>query len=242
MTSNMFPVLFKFGFIQIYSYGLMVALAFWVCAYLLSKQARLLGVGKDFFWNMFGWLLVGGILGGRLLYVIFNLDYFRVNPREIPALWQGGLIWYGALAGGFLSGTAYLKLKKVNVIKALDLIAPFLALGQAIGRIGCFLNGCCYGSPELVVPAQLISSFNLTAIFITLRLLREKKHKDGDVLAGYLLLASFERFMVEFLRRDSPRDYAGMTIFQVISVFIFLGVIFLWSLISRLKKTAPAGE
>ncbi len=238
----MYPVLFKFGFIQIYSYGLMVALAFWGSTFLLSRQARLLGLGKDFFWNMSGWLLAGGILGGRLLYVIFNLDYFRENPREIPALWQGGLVWYGALAGGVLSGIIYLKLKKVKLFKALDLIMPFAALGQAIGRIGCFLNGCCYGSPELFVPAQLISSFNLTAIFITLRLLQERKHKDGDVLAGYLLLASFERFMVEFLRQDSPRDYAGLTIFQIISVFIFLGAIFLWSIISRLRKRTPAGE
>ena len=91
----MFPIIFKFGFIQVYSYGLMAALAFWVCAFLLSKQARSLEVKKDFFWNMSGWLLLGGILGGRLLYIIFNLNYFRENPREIFALWQGGLIWYG---------------------------------------------------------------------------------------------------------------------------------------------------
>ena len=236
----MYPILFKFGFIQIYSYGLMVALAFWVCAFLLSKQTRLLGVEKDFFWNMSGWLLLGGILGGRLLYIIFNLNYFWENPREILSLWQGGLIWYGALAGGALSGIIYLKLKKVKVIKALDLIMPFAALGQAIGRIGCFLNGCCFGSPALSIPVQLISSFNLTAIFITLRLLQEKKHKEGDVLVIYLLLSSFERFMLEFLRNDSARPYAGLTIFQVISIVIFLGAVFLWIIISRLKKRIPA--
>ena len=238
----MYPILLKFGFIQIYSYGLMAALAFWVCAFLLSKQARSLEVKKDFFWNMSGWLLLGGILGGRLLYIIFNLNYFRENPREIFALWQGGLIWYGALAGGALSGIIYLKLKKVNILKALDLIMPFAALGQAIGRIGCFLNGCCYGSPALIIPVQLISSFNLTAIFITLRLLQEKKHKEGDVLAAYLLLSSFERFMVEFLRDDSARNYMGLTIFQVISALIFLSVVFLWSVISGLKKKTPVQE
>lgn len=238
----MYPVLFKFGFIQIYSYGLMAALAFWACAFLLSKQTRLLGVEKDFFWNMSGWILLGGVLGGRLLYIIFNLDYFRENPREIFAIWQGGLIWYGALAGGALSGTIYLKLKKVNILKALDLIMPFAALGQAIGRIGCFLNGCCYGGAALIIPVQLISSFNLTAIFITLRLLQEKKHKAGDVLAAYLLLSSFERFMVEFLRDDSSRNYMGLTIFQMISALIFLSAVFLWSVISGLKKKTPAQE
>ena len=130
----------------------------------------------------------------------------------------------------------------MKLLKALDLIMPFAALGQAIGRIGCFLNGCCYGSPDLIIPVQLISSFNLTAIFITLRLLQERKHKEGDVLVSYLLLSSFERFMLEFLRNDSSRPYAGLTIFQLISVFIFLGAVLLWIVISRLKKRTPAEE
>ena len=89
---------------------------------------------------MSGWLLLGGILGGRLLYIIFNLNYFRENPGKSLPFGRAGLYGTWALVGGALSGIIYLKLKKVNILKALDLIMPFAALGQAIGRIGCFFK------------------------------------------------------------------------------------------------------
>ena len=247
----MYPILFKFGFIQIYSYGLMIALAFGVSTALLSRQARELGRPKDFFWYFSVWVLLGGIFGGRLLYIALNFEFFAQNPREIPALWHGGLIWYGALAGGLLSGMGYLRSKKAGVIKTLDLVVPFVALGQAIGRIGCFLNGCCYGRPakwgiyfpahkDYLISVQLISSLNLLVIFILLRLLQEIKPKPGKVLAAYLIIASFERFMVEFIRNDSPRDFWGLTVFQLISAAIFIGGILLWCVISWFYPKKPA--
>lgn len=238
----MYPILFHFGFITIYSYGLMVAIAFLVSAFLLSQYAARLGLHKEFFWNLSFWMLWGGILGGRILYIILNLGYFIENPLELIMLWHGGLVWYGGFAGGLIAGALYIKSHQASLLDTLDIIMPFVALGHSIGRIGCFLNGCCYGPAELIVPSQIFSSLSLLGIFIALRLLQERPHPQGSIVAAYLLIASLERFVEEFLRNDSARSFWGLTIFQVISVGIFIIAILLWSMILwQQKKTRGNG-
>lgn len=248
----MYPILFKFGFIQVYSYGLMVALAFFVSTFLLARRASVTGLKEDFFWNVSFWILSGGILGGRLTYIILNLQFFLENPLEIFMLWHGGLVWYGGLLGGILCAFCYIKLKKAAIGKVLDELAPFAALGQSIGRIGCLLNGCCYGLPaawgvyfpahsDRLIPAQLFSSLNLLAVFIILRLAQEKSPRRGFVFAAYLLLSSFERFLMEFFRNDSSRAFLGLTIFQIISAVIFTITVCVWSAILWLQKKRRSG-
>lgn len=235
----MYPILFKFGPFQIYSYGLMVALAFWVSVSLLARRAYVLGLGRDFFWNLSFWALSAGILGGRLMYIILNLDFFLKDPLEIFKLWHGGLVWYGGFIAGLLSAVFYLKRNNAPILKTLDLTAPFIALAHAIGRIGCFLNGCCYGRPvswgiyfpqhnDRLIPVQLISSLDLLAIFIILRFMEERPRQPGSVVVYYLLFSSLERFLAEFLRDDSARSFFGLTIFQLISIVIFISALILW--------------
>lgn len=243
----MYPILFKFGSFQVYSYGLMVALAFWISVSLLSRHGRILGLSGDFFWNLSFWALAAGILGGRLTYVFLNLDFFLKNPSEIFKLWHGGLVWYGGFSAGLLSAILYLRRNKAPVFRVLDMAAPFIGLAHAIGRIGCFLNGCCYGRPvswgiyspvssERLIPVQLISSLDLLAVFIILRLLEERPHRPGSITACYLIFSSLERFMVEFLRDDSTRNYFGLTIFQLISIVIFIGGLILWFITLRFPR------
>lgn len=237
---------------HIYSYGLMVALAFWLSVFLLSKHSGRIGKDKDFFWSLSLRMLLGGILGGRLLYALLNLELFLSRPWELFALWHGGLVWYGAFLGGFLSGIHYLRSKKAKIAQTLDLVAPFAALGHSIGRIGCLLNGCCYGRPsrwgiyssahnDYLLPAQLISSLNLLAIFVVLRLLQEKNPKTGRVFLLYLIFSSFERFMVEFIRGDSTAVFHGLTIFQLISAVTFLSGAIVWLIISLSRKKSREG-
>lgn len=248
---TMHPILIRLGFIQIYSYGLMVALAFLVSTFLLSRKADTLGFFKDFSWNLSFWSLLGGILGGRIGYIILNYRFFLENPRELILLWHGGLVWYGGFLGGFLFGALYLKFNRIPLVRAIDLIIPFIALGQAIGRIGCFLNGCCYGKTvewgiyfpahnDYLIPTQLFSSLSLLIIFVVLRILQERPHRNGFILAVYLLASSFERFLIEFLRDDSKRSYFGLTIFQIISLVIFFSAICLMSIILASKKRNQA--
>lgn len=230
----MYPVIFKFGFIQIYSYGLMLIFAFWIFAFLLTRQAKAWNLTNDFFWNLSLVILLAGILSARLAYIALNFRFFLDNPQEVFMLWHGGLVWYGGFLGGMLAGSIYLKRKKMPLLKTLDLIMPYAALAQAIGRIGCFLNGCCYG--RFFIPAQLFSSSGLLIIFVILRLLQALPHRQGFILACYLIAVSLERFIEEFLRGDSPRNFWGLTIFQVISIAVFLSGLFLWSIILKSAK------
>jgi phosphatidylglycerol:prolipoprotein diacylglycerol transferase len=101
-----------------------------------------------------------------------------------------------------------------------DLLSPFVALGQAIGRLGCLLNGCCGG--RTVISLQIYSSFILILIFIVLRFLQEKPHKEGEVFFAYLILYSLKRFCIEFWRADYKSVFAGLTLFQLISAVVLL--------------------
>lgn len=211
----------------------MFAIAAFVCIFLLSKDAKANNLNQEAVIDFAFWILISGIIGARIFYIFLDLPFFQESPREIFMLWHGGLVWYGGLIGAAVFGILYLKIKKQPILKTLDLLAPFIALGQAIGRIGCFLNGCCFGKPSnfglyfplhqmKLFPAQLFSSFNLFLIFLILKFRLKKPHYPGQIVFLYLMLASLERFIVEFFRGDSPSFLWNLTIFQIISFFIFI--------------------
>ena len=230
----MHPIICKIGPISIYSYGFAIAAAFFVCIFLLRVEARRQNLDPEKIYDLAFFILISGIIGGRILYVLLNLPYFLNDPLEIIMLHHGGLVWFGAFGFASLAAIIYLKWNKLPVLKTLDLFAPYLALGHAIGRIGCFLNGCCYGKPaswgiyfpihgQRLIPTQLFSSFYLVIIFVVLRLYQQKTHKPGEIFFRYIFLYSLARFFIEFLRADSPHILLGMTVFQLICIFLFLG-------------------
>ncbi len=143
----MHPILFKIGQVTIYSYGVMVAIAFLVSIYLASLSAAKRGINQEKIMDLGLTLLISGIIGARLLYVLTEIEYYRANPLEMVMIWKGGLVFYGGFIAAFVCGWVFLKRNKIPVLKTCDHIVPYLALGQAIGRIGCFLNGCCFGKP-----------------------------------------------------------------------------------------------
>ncbi len=228
----MHPILFKLGPLTFYSYGLMLAIAYLVSSSLAARDARRNGVKihPDQTANLFFFSLIGGILGARIFYVIANLDFYSVNLHQILRLDQGGLVWYGGLLGGFLSAVSYLRLKKLPFLETADLASPYLALAHSIGRIGCFLNGCCFGKPTHSIfgmyfpnrlipihPAQLYSSIGLFIIFLVLMRWRKRKRFTGEIVLVYLFLYSLGRFGIEFLRGDSLAVGLGLTLAQFIS-------------------------
>ena len=163
-------------------------------------------------------------------------------------LTRGGLSWYGGLILGVVAGIVYLRFKKANLYKTVDLIIPFIALAQAIGRIGCFLNGCCFGKESwlgiyfpvhdaVLIPTQLYSSFLLLLIFMVLRFMQNYSHKDGQIFYAYLFLYSIKRFLVEFWRADNKVILYGLTLFQLISLGIFIFSVIMFCVISRKRKT-----
>jgi len=232
----MLPEICHIGPFTIYSYGLMLVLAFFVCAYLAALQAKKEQMDREGIYNLCFYCFIFGIIGSRVFYVLINARFYLHNPLEIIMLQHGGMAWFGGLIFGTSGAILFIKKHKMNLFRSLDLLAPFIALAQAIGRIGCLLNGCCFGreskfglyfkvSGQILIPTQLYSSLLLLLIFITLRLKQDTKHLPGEIFCGYLFLYSLKRFFIEFLRNDSPRIFYGLTLFQILCLaMLFLSL------------------
>ncbi|MEW5705910.1 MAG: prolipoprotein diacylglyceryl transferase [Actinomycetota bacterium] len=244
----MFPILFKIGSFSIHTYGVAIAVAFLAGILLIRREAKRKEMNPDMAYDIVLFALIGGIIGARVAYVLDNWNVFAANPAQIFAVWQGGLVFYGGFIGGALAIISLLKIKKLPIGKVADIVAPSVALGSAIGRLGCFSNGCCYGKETSLPwgvtftnplssarplgvplhPTQLYDfAYNLL-IFGTLWGLRSRIKSDGLLFWIYITMYGFFRFMIEFLRTN-PEFYLGMSGSQVFSAVMFvagLAVIF----------------
>ena len=233
----MHPIIAKIGPLYVYSYGLLVAIGFAVATLLAYKHARDFGIDRERVIDLGIVMLIGGIIGARIVYIALNFQYYVENPLEVVNLTKGGLVWYGAFILGLIASAWFLKKNKISFWAAGDLFAPYIALAQAFGRIGCFLNGCCYGSaapsgfmlgvlfPGEVVsryPTQIFSVIALLLIFAILRVWQNKRHFNGEIFLAYGILYSMKRFGMEYFRGDNPKIVYGLTISQLISIVIFV--------------------
>jgi len=238
----MSPVCFFIFGRPIYWYGIMVAAAFLACITHLSVLGRREGRSYAFVSDLGFWVMVAGIIGARISYVLANLNYFITNPALIIRVDQGGLIYYGGFIGAVLAAVIYARVKRVPFRPFADFIVTALPLGQAIGRIGCFLNGCCYGTPGTwpwcVVmdgverhPTQLYESFFCLAVYCLLLWYYRQRPRSGRVFALYLILYPLGRFLLEFWRGDERLQWLGMNVAQEISLLILAAGILIWFLL-----------
>lgn len=230
----MCPVLFQWGKFTIYSYGAMLAIGFMLAVFLASRQAKNLGLKKDLVLDVAFILIISGLIGARIVFVLMNLDSFKNNFFEIFMFNHGGLVWYGGLLGSLIALFFYTKRNKISFLLIADLFAPYVALGHAFGRFGCFFRGCCYGKPtvsifglyfpaleEKLIPIQLVAALDLLLIMAFLIFLSKRITYRGGLFFVYLMLSSFARFFEEFFRGDSEIAFFGLTGFQISSVLIF---------------------
>jgi len=245
----MHRVLFQIGGFSIYSYGVCITLALLICTALIRREAIRSNIRFDEVLDCLFWVIIGGLVGGRLLYVLINLKDYTGDPVRILAFRDGGMAVHGSVFLGAVSGYIAARVRKISFSKTADLIAPYIPLGQAIGRVGCFLNGCCYGKPascgfyvifegDIVprIPVQAISSVCLCLIFLMLLELKKKNFFDGAIILLYLMSYSLFRFGIEYFRGDNPCIAGGMTLAQVISIVIF-AVSFAVFVAVHIKKT-----
>ncbi|MDD5108082.1 MAG: prolipoprotein diacylglyceryl transferase [Candidatus Omnitrophica bacterium] len=243
----MLPEICHIGSFTIYSYGLMLVLAFFTCVYLASLQAKKERVDPESIFNLCFFVFIFGIIGARFFYCLNNFSFYLRNPLEIIMLQHGGMAWFGGLIFGTAAAVIFIKKNKMGLFKTLDLLVPFIALGQAIGRIGCLLNGCCYGRPsefgiyfkifdQVLIPTQLYSSLLLLLIFFILRFMQNRKHATGQILCAYLFLYPIKRFFIEYFRNDSPRIFCGLTLFQILSLVMFFVFLLVFIKILHDKK------
>ena len=230
----MHPVICHIGPVFIYSYGVMVALAAVVCSLLMAREARRLRIEANDIYDLVFWAALGGIIGARMFFITLNFPDFLGNPKEIVMIQHGGLAWQGGFLGGALASWLVMRQKKWAVCVMADFIAPYLALGHAIGRVGCFLNGCCYGKEfawgiffpvhgARLHPTQLYELVLLVILFIALKRLRTSFEKiPGMIFSLYVVCSSAIRFIVEFFRADHHPLLFQLSIFQYVSAGFFL--------------------
>lgn len=239
------------GIVQIYWYSIFVFLGMLLGCAVIYKEAKKRNVSEDFLINLTFNALIFGIIGARLYYVAFNLDYYLARPLEILEIWNGGLAIHGGIFAGLLATLAYCKSKKENAMRMLDMIVVGVILGQAIGRWGNFFNQEAYGAittlealqaqalPKFIIdgmyilgeyrqPTFLYESIGCLIGFIILILIRLKKTlKRGTLTASYLIIYGGLRFVIESMRSDSLM-IGPLKIAQLVSIcFILIGVIIL---------------
>ena len=141
----MHPVLFQFHGVTFYSYGLAVAVAMAVSLFVAEKRAGRFEFEKNLVADLLFVLFISGVIGARLVYVCQHWEDYATDRMGIFRIQEGGLVWYGGLFGALFFGIVYARWRKWPVLKLCDFFAPVSALAHGIGRVGCFLNGCCYG-------------------------------------------------------------------------------------------------
>ncbi|NLO22692.1 MAG: prolipoprotein diacylglyceryl transferase [Syntrophomonadaceae bacterium] len=240
----MHPVLLQFGGLKIYSWGFMLAIAAILAILGIRRRFDREGYDREMVLDMVIIMVLFGILGGRVAYIIvYEWAEFLANPLSFFSPGLSGLVWYGAFIGGLLAFLLYIWKKRLDFWEMADIFAPYLALGYALVRIGCFLNGCCYGLPtgsefgvvfphldaELRHPTQLYSSLLNFILAAFLLWLYERRLFKGQVFIVYLIGYSIYRFIMEFFR-FSLINWGPFTLGQVYTLILLavaLGL-YLW--------------
>ncbi|MDH7600974.1 MAG: prolipoprotein diacylglyceryl transferase [Armatimonadota bacterium] len=222
--------------IPIRSYGLMLVVGFLIGVWRAARVARSKGIPSERICDLGLVVLISGVLGARLVYVLLNRDSESLN--EFFRLWNGGLSFHGGVAFALLFGWVFLKRTHIPFWTAADVVAPSAAIGYAITRIGCFLNGCCYGAPTtlpwgvrfndhgvitpLSHPTQIYATAANLAIFLLLARLEKQQRAPGFVFASYMAMYSVYRFAIEFLRKGYTAQewILGLTQAQWVSLGI----------------------
>lgn len=240
----MFPYLPEIFGIKIPSYGLMTALGYGLAIYYCVKNRKYLGVSKEVLADMIFYLVLGALIGGKIFYIFFNFDSFWASTF-IEKI-RFGFVFYGGFIGGVIALFLFTKKKKIPFVKATDFFAPALALGHAIGRIGCFLAGCCYGkpthsflgvmfnNPDTLVPhhlqhthlypTQLFEVFANFILFVILVKIYKKQKNTGITSLTYIMGYALIRFVIEFLRGDDRGGaILGLYPSQIIALILFIG-------------------
>lgn len=233
----------QIGSIKIYLYAIFIIISFAIALYICKKKS---GIYKIFFEDILQlgiFIIPISIIGARVYYVLFNLEFYVQKPIQIFNIRNGGLAIYGGIIGGIITCIIFCKIKKKSLLDLLDYIAPSLALGQAIGRWGNFINGEAYGIKTNFIlrmgiiengeyievhPTFLYESICDLIIFFILLYIQKKRKYKGQITYLYFMLYGLIRAIIENLRTDSLM-LGNIRISQVLSISLFLifgGILF----------------
>jgi len=232
----MHSTLLKIFGIPIRSYGFMMVIGFTLGLLRATRVAPKRGINPERVYDLALIVLLSGIIGARVVYILLNLQ--TESFRDFFAVWNGGLSFHGGVVFAVLAAYVYTRRMQLPYWKCADLLAPSVAIGYAFTRIGCFLNGCCYGAPTNLPwgvrfleqgtltqpshPTQIYAFLANIAIFLLLRRLEKLRRAPGFIFTSYLGLYSIYRFLNEFLRKGYSAQVSlfGLTQAQVVSIAI----------------------
>lgn len=255
----MFPTLLKIGPITLHSFGLLVILGFMAGIFLAARLARERGLSGEAFLDAAVVMLFSAIAGARLLFVLLNWTHYSAHPLQALSLWEGGMSFHGGIAAGVLSGIWCMRRRSIALLPMADAAAPALAVGYAIGRVGCLLNGCCHGGPTDLPwaisgayckdgapglsyhPAQAYAALITLGLAAGLLYAYRRPHRSGQVMALYAAGYSIYRFAIEGVRAGITADVVllGLTEAQLFSVLSLAAALAWWAWLSRRSKPAP---
>lgn len=267
----MFPELFRIGNFPINTYGVLLALAFLTALLIAARLASRDQLPRERIYDLGLWMLLAALVGSKVLMLLTEPAY-RANPWQLFSLdfLRSGGVFYGGLIGAVLTG--YLLVRRFGLPwwKTADAFAPGVALGQSIGRLGCFSAGCCWGKPtslpwgvrftelgheitgvpvdEYLHPTQLYEASATLLIFFFLLWLHRRKRFSGQVILFYAVLYGVTRFLIEFVRDDPRGDIFGLTTLTGLStsqmISLVVGLTGLVILILRWRRSGgqPVAE
>lgn len=253
------PIFINIGNIQIYWYSVILFIAFLLGALLALKEAEKYNISKDFMYNLFFYLVPVVLIGARLYFVLFHLDYYSNNLIDIFKVWEGGLAIHGGIIAGIIFVTYYTKKYNVNTLKITDILVVSLIIGQALGRWGNFFNGEAHGPvttvthlqnlhlPNFVIEGMYIngnyyiptffyeSLWCLIGFIMLLLIRRSNKIKIGQLTSIYLVWYGLIRVFIEKMRTDSLM-LGNLKIAQLVSILMIVIGIILFIKSSKNKK------
>ncbi|MBP3921245.1 MAG: prolipoprotein diacylglyceryl transferase [Bacilli bacterium] len=243
------PILIQIGTIKIYWYSIIIILGIIIGTLLINVEAKKHNISKEKISDMMFYTIIIGVIGARIYYVIFNLNYYINNPLDIIKVWEGGLAIHGGIIAGAITMIYYTKKHNLNTLKTFDICAPGLLIGQAIGRWGNFFNSEAHGPITTLehlqnqkIPNFIIEGMNINGnyylptffyeslccilgLLIILIIRKTKIPKIGQITSFYLIWYSIERFIIESYRTDSLM-LNNLKQAQIISIImIIIGII-----------------
>ena len=244
----MYPVLFHIRSFAVNTYGVFLALAFLGAIFVTVRLAARDGLAKERIYDLCLWLLLSSLIGSKIL-MFFTEPEYREHPLQLFSLdfLRSGGVFYGGLLGAVITGYVLMKRWKLPWWKTADACAPGIALGNLIGRLGCFSAGCCWGKPTRLPwgvrftemgneitgvpidtklhPTQLYESFAMLIAFFFLLWLHKRRTFSGQVILAYAIIYSTIRFLIEFVRDDPRGDILGLTTLTGLSTSQMIGIV-----------------
>lgn len=260
----MYPRLLELGPLTVYSYGVLLAAAYLLALYLTVRRARQFGLDGDRVLDLGIYIIISALVGAKLLLLVVDFNYFRRQPAELWTLARSGGVFYGGLVLAFLVGLWYMRKHRLPVWTTADAIAPGIALGHVVGRMGCLLAGCCYGKPTTLPwgitftdafaatnvgtplhvalhPTQLYEAgAELLILCGLLAFERRGRRFSGRTFWAYILLYAVSRFAIEFFRGDPRGANFGFSTSQLISLALAPVAVVMLIALARRRPVNPA--